>query len=233
MGKLKMTGQGSYWSTLRNIQTDWLWGQEFNTFQYTIPIEIIDKNNGKQSKVDSKTVAYKLPKHLQIHKKLTEQACLISIFETIDGFLRTSNIGQFPMRLHLLRLFGLQLIQELIDYTDTTELNNNIFDNSYIDSISHLHLSDSSNSITNTNTNTNNVLITQPQSHKNQALAKQKKASTKRSKQIYEYKKRMASLVFGTWLFYSQYLPIVRDFQEKLKVPLQQKMKDQAKIGKH
>ena len=44
---------------------------------------------------------------------MTESSYLSTVFDIVDGFLRSAVVGQFPMRLHLVRLFCLQLLQDL------------------------------------------------------------------------------------------------------------------------
>ena len=47
-------------------------------------------------------------------KFMTSSSYLSSIFDILDGFLRKSSVGEFPARLHVIRIFALQLEQEWI-----------------------------------------------------------------------------------------------------------------------
>ena len=46
------------------------------------------------------------------NEKMTESSYLLSIFEILNSFLKRSVVGEFPTRLHLVRLFALQLHQD-------------------------------------------------------------------------------------------------------------------------
>jgi len=54
-------------------------------------------------------------------KPLTAQAYLQSLFDILDGFLRKCNLGEFPCRLHLVRLFALQMEQECLQEKEEEE----------------------------------------------------------------------------------------------------------------
>ena len=90
---------------------------------------------------------------------------------TLDIFLRSSTVGEFPTRLHLVRLMALSL-------------NLKSEDDSYRK----------------------------------------------------DYRKTVAMkferIAFGVWQYYQQFLPSVRKFQDLLRIPLQQKVKEEVKLGK-
>ena len=48
------------------------------------------------------------------NEKMTESSYLSSIFEILNSFLKRSVVGEFPTRLHLVRLFALQLHQDAL-----------------------------------------------------------------------------------------------------------------------
>jgi hypothetical protein len=103
---------------------------------------------------------------------MTTANYLSRVFDLVDGFLRSSIVGQFPARLHLVRLFAVQLQQQLVADTDARL---------------ETHCSP---------------------------------------------RKQVANIVYGVWQYYDQYLPIIRQFQDSLKSPIQDKLRDQSKIGK-
>ena len=53
---------------------------------------------------------------------MTASSYLSRIFDILDGFLRKSSVGEFPARLHMVRIFSLQLEQECVQLNsgDTT-----------------------------------------------------------------------------------------------------------------
>jgi hypothetical protein len=113
-------------------------------------------------------------KHLEEDEPLPfdEEKYLVDIFESLDGFLRACVVGEFPVRLHLLRLFCLEKFE--------------------------VHL------------------IQMPRKMKYQSILQMK----------------IASICYGVWCYYSQFLPVVRKFQEVLKTPLQTRLNDEIKISK-
>ena len=92
---------------------------------------------------------------------------LMGVFDLLDKFIRLSVVGSFPTRLHLIRIFSIQLLQNV---------------NSNQESLQHIRM--------------------------------------------------FGSMVYTLWRYYDQFLPIVRNFQEILKNPIEQKIKDEVKIGK-
>jgi midasin len=103
-----------------------------------------------------------------------EQKYLLDIFESLDGFLRGCVVGEFPVRLHLLRLFCLEKFEVYFLQNQHPER---------VDYQTILHL-------------------------------------------------KVASICYGVWCYYSQFLPTVRKFQELLKTPLQTRLNDEIKISK-
>ena len=59
-------------------------------------------------KVFAKKFLNEIPKS----DKMTESSYLLSIFDILNSFLKRSVVGEFPTRLHLVRLFALQLHQD-------------------------------------------------------------------------------------------------------------------------
>lgn len=92
------------------------------------------------------------------------------LVETLDMFLRSSSVGEFPTRLHLIRLMASSLTKD-------------------------------SNSVT-----------------------------LEGDEEFIRAKFERISL--GVWQYYQQFLPGVRKFQDLLRIPLQQKVKNEVKLGK-
>eukprot|EP01038_Epipyxis_sp_PR26KG_P006887 gene6887-9437_t len=86
------------WVTLTNLSPSWLLNKEFSSF------------NEKNSTVSEKK---------SNNSKIDDIGFLNNIFSILDDFLRTSSVGEFPTRLHLVRLFALQLKQKMLK--DPTE----------------------------------------------------------------------------------------------------------------
>ncbi len=92
---------------------------------------------------------------------------LAGVFDLLEKFIRLSVVGSFPTRLHMIRIFSIQLLQD-----------------------------------SNNNHQSSHVI------------------------------RMFGSMVYTLWRYYDQFLPIVRNFQEILKNPIEQKIKDEVKIGK-
>jgi MoxR-like ATPase len=131
---------------------------------------------------------------------MTESQYLAKIFTTLDGFLRTSVVGEFPTRLHLLRLFALQLQLEC--------------------KVNTFSESQSSASAPATS-----------EKAKRKARRSGVPGATAANPMLL-LKARLANIVTGIWQYYDQFLPIVRNFQDLLKGPIQTKLKGEVKIGK-
>jgi len=109
---------------------------------------------------------------------------LRKIFDIVDGFMRGTVVGEFPLRLHTLRMFAIQLLSEV-----------------------------------RTQGETNSVL--------NKEGRKSKIARVRA-----QAKEMLANLVYGLWQYYNAFLPSVRDFQERLRRPIYDKIRDEVKISK-
>ena len=112
---------------------------------------------------------------------------LKDLFDTMDTFLRSSLVGEFPTRLHIVRMFALQLLQEYVNKSFAN-------DDGSINIIDQYTSSD-----------------------------------TKRSDSLITY---VGTMLFCIWQYYEQFLSSVRKFQATLRAPLQQKLKDEVKLGK-
>jgi midasin len=139
------------------------------------PSWLLSSQTGQQIALLSETSAASDKKDKQLKpaaesakKEMTAESYLSGVFDMVDGFMRSSMVGQFPTRLHLLRLFALQLKQQCLLEADVS-------------------------------------------------------TSAQAS---------VANIVYSVWQYYEQYLPIIRDFQDKLRSPIQEKLRDQSKIGK-
>lgn len=146
-----------------------------------------------------------LDKKLTGKKVMTETEYLGSVFDIVDGFLRNSLVGQFPMRLHLIRLFTLQMQQDLHSKRVVSAGGAKSFDDAAYDA-------DLASDVA--------------------SVLGQSTVFTTGEGQSERLRERVANTVFGVWQYYDQFLPAIRKFQETLKSPIQQKLKDQIKIGK-
>lgn len=115
-------------------------------------------------------------KHDEADKKF-----VTDLFSLVDGFCRSSVLGEFPTRLHMLRLFALQLFQQ--------------------------HKQERP--------------VALPKSGKPNKAYKQK-----------AFRVRLGNIVYSVWRYYEQFLPLARQFQELLKIPIHQKLTDEIKLSK-
>lgn len=69
-------------------------------------------------------------------KELNETGYLASIFDILNSFLSRSNVGEFPTRLHLVRLFALQLHQDTVLSNVNIDIINGSLDGSLSDVVS-------------------------------------------------------------------------------------------------
>lgn len=95
------------------------------------------------------------------------ESYLSQILKTVDTFLRSSSVGEFPTRLHMIRAIALMLLEP----------------------------------------------------HENQIKPTPEQ-------------QRVSKLILGTWQLFSQYLVDTRRFQDLLRKPLLQRVKDEVKLGK-
>lgn len=103
---------------------------------------------------------------------MNEASYLRKIFSVADSFLRQSNVGEFPMRLHLVRLFTLQLVQQ--------------------------------------------YLVPVPDHPSNDFCCK----------------RSLAVLLYNLWQYFHQFLPLIRALQVQAREPLQNRLRDEVKMGK-
>lgn len=140
-----------------------------------------------------------------VKAEMDERGYLNSIFEILNYFLQRSVVGEFPTRVHLVRLFALQLHQDAMEASDTDTGSNS--------SRSH---SSSSSSSTIADTISNDETTTQMNADGNKI----------------SLKKQLARVVMGVWRYYQQFLPAVRAFQDMLRGPIERRLKGEVKIGK-
>lgn len=186
----------NHWNTLEEFSPVWL------NINYKTPIDKYNQSKNNQEEL-SEHMKWKNEMIDQKEKEMmTESEYLLKIFNTLESFLRLSCIGEFPTRLHLIRLFGLQLLLEC--------------------KLNHKNNNDLSN--TNSNTTTN-----EKQSKKQKRNDKKK---INLSCDMNELKLKLANIVTAIWRHFEQFLPLVRQFQNLLKDPIQTRLKGEVKIGK-
>jgi MoxR-like ATPase/chorismate-pyruvate lyase len=101
---------------------------------------------------------------------------LTKIFDIVDGFLRGTVVGEFPLRLHMVRMWAIQLLRD-----------------SRASSVGRMG---------------------------------------RKARLRAQTKEQTANLVFGLWQYYAAFLPHIREFQERLRLPIYDKIRDEVKISK-
>lgn len=201
----------SKWPSLVRDASIWIWGQQYHSSESVI------EPNPTDPKQTHPTVF--IPKQFQAPVVTTETSSLKTTFDTLDGFLRSSNVGQFPTRLHLVRLFALQLSQEALHSSGSSSDGGQ----------SGYDVEEMKTQLMNAESTAG---LIEKVSLTDLPVTSTSDSDNKSQQAVITYKKNLARVVFGIWEFYQQYLSVVRKFQDTLKAPLQVKAKDQANIGK-
>ena len=137
--------------------------------------------------------------------KMTEESYLSNIFEILNSFLKRSVVGEFPTRLHLVRLFALQLHQDTLQE----------FDN-----------------IATAATMSNVVVFGDVEDEEVEEREEVEGSSNSSSSMEPSLKQQLARIVMGVWRYYEQFLSVVRRFQDILREPIERRLKGEVKIGK-
>ena len=88
------------WETLKMSCSEWLFSGRKSSSDF------LRKFNGHYNKLTPSN-----QKETPSSQCIDEDSYLQDIFDSLDGFLRSSSVGEFPTRLHLIRLFALDLSQ--------------------------------------------------------------------------------------------------------------------------
>ena len=163
------------------------------------------------------------PKYFQYH--------LQQVFDILDGFLNKTNVGEFPARLHLVRLFALQLQQQSLSLWEAVEA---VEASRFSVSVS----SSSSSSSGHSEQKDDMMLVKHDDKEKDinnmntQDLQEQEEEDFVGGAMHARIMTKKARVVFGVWYYYSQFLPLVRKFQGGLKDPIITRIRGEVKIGK-
>lgn len=166
------------WDSLDRSSSKWLYAG------YKVPSEALDAGLDGHYNVRTLNTPAQQSKAKSAAEKneYNESNYLQQVFEALDGFLRSSVVGEFPTRLHMVRLFALDLSQA---------------------AKASVKLSDK------------NVV-----------------ASTLLEDYKLNLKRKMSFISYGVWQYYEQFLGSARQFQNRLKSPIQQRLKDEIKISR-
>ena len=152
---------------------------------------------------------------------------LSSVFSLADAFLRSCCVGEFPSRLHLVRIVASQMLLEAANPNSNPNPNPN---NSQMlleaadRDLTGGHADSKGGGISNSSSGGGSSTATHavnPNPNPNPS-----------STATHALRCQAAYLLHGLWQYYSQFLLPVRTFQALLMGPLQAKLRDEAKISK-
>jgi midasin (ATPase involved in ribosome maturation) len=141
---------------------------------------------------------------------LTESVYLNKIFGILDAFLRTCNVSEFPIRLHMVRLFALQRLQQeesMMTFENTAQRNASVRSRAI-------------------------ALVADSKINSKHARAAAIQAEIQLASQKQHLSRKVANMCYGVWRYYAQFLPSVRSFMDTLKGPIQQRLHDEIKLSK-
>ena len=162
---------------------------------------------------------------------VTEAVFLEQVFGTLDGFLRSSTVGEFPTRLHLVRLFALQLQQEVLiaqAQLQQCKQDGDMGEKQQEEEEEEQELVVGAAS--------KKSKRSKGRKHSgSRGPATSSRAATVSGDEYVpplEAKSKVATLLFSVWQYYDQFLPAVRRFQSSLREPIQQRLRGEVKMGK-
>ena len=155
----------------------------------------------------SRVFAKKFLNDASKREKMTRENYLSNIFEILNSFLKRAVVGEFPTRLHLVRLFALQLHQDTIPECNATS--------------------------TATAAATATIIVLDDVDHEGGGGEVDGVGEGIESSSMPpSLKRQLARMVMGVWRYYQQFLSVVRRFQDILREPIERRLKGEVKIGK-
>jgi hypothetical protein len=160
---------------------------------------------------------------------LDEDGYVLKIFELLNAFLSSCSVGEFPTRVHLVRLFALQLEQEALLYaaataTTTTRATAAMTKTDGSSGLADDLLVD----LDGTSLDITSGIEVEVEVEVGVDVSSREEHRLR----LARLQRRVGHVASGMWRYYEQFLSTVRTFQDQLREPIETRLKGEVKIGK-